>query len=73
MPAEAMTCASPKYERIGAVAENAMPSLEFRGVVVENGTVLRHWRPAAPGTQSPLVAAIARLEGADSDVWILAG
>ncbi|CAE7210002.1 unnamed protein product [Symbiodinium natans] len=35
---------SPQKSTIAAAAENAMPSLEFRGVVVENGTVLRHWR-----------------------------
>ena len=33
-----------RADRIAAAAENALPSLEFRGVVVENGTVLRHWR-----------------------------
>ena len=36
--------AAHAVDRIAAAAENALPSLEFRGVVVENGTVLRHWR-----------------------------
>ncbi|CAE7832955.1 unnamed protein product [Symbiodinium sp. CCMP2592] len=35
---------TPQKATIAAAAENALPSLEFRGVVVENGTVLRHWR-----------------------------
>ncbi|CAE7309791.1 unnamed protein product [Symbiodinium pilosum] len=35
---------TPQKATISSAAENALPSLEFRGVVVENGTVLRHWR-----------------------------
>jgi hypothetical protein len=40
-------CPAPRMQ--AAASSGAVPTMEFRGVVVENGTVLRQWRRAFDG------------------------
>ena len=37
---------SPEASSLKSAAGAAVPTMEFAGVVVENGTVLRKWRPS---------------------------